>query len=535
MGSVIAMPPEPELPRLSSADLAALFGDDVVALKRYRMLVALLREGRPAGEVARTFGVSRESLRRLRRTFARGSLEALQSRRRGGGHFVRGSPLAQALRQELSADPGVPASVLWQRVRARLREIGAPAPRSTFYRLLARLRDEESVPAEGSASMRLLREALGSLIEDPPLTLGRSQLAELLLPDERDPLLRGRRLAAALRSAIQRLRPAEAGPVLDDPRWRHYLIIAGEYEAGEERGDLQGTLALSASTYSRAKREALERLIALLPSVLDDTAGEKLGEGAPAAPPPASEPHGREAELELYMARLRREGLALIWSPPDDHDEPSELAAALAARLTERGQTVIWHACRPPAPGEQHAAAPQLVATLAAALAHAGRRDLRDIAGAAPLGPALIERLAAALRGRYWTLVIAGCQWLAEDDAAGVLGTLLDARERRDIRLVLAGDALPAWADAERWPPLPDPDDAAARRLFFARLGGAPAARPSAMLPVLPALASAAQELADLLPPEAMARLSPEQRAQVLDALAPADELLKALRAGEAS
>jgi hypothetical protein len=55
-----------ELPRLNSTELVARFGDDESALRRYRMLVALIREGRPPGEVARTFGVSRESLRRLR-------------------------------------------------------------------------------------------------------------------------------------------------------------------------------------------------------------------------------------------------------------------------------------------------------------------------------------------------------------------------------------------------------------------------------------------------------------------------------------
>jgi transposase-like protein len=134
-----------ELPRLTSADLAERFGNDEAALRRYRMLAALLREGRSPGEVARTFGVSRESLRRLREAFRRGGLAALKSRKRGGGHLVRGSPLARALRQELAAEPGLPANVLWKRVQARLRDEGiVDVPRSTFYRLLARLRDEES-------------------------------------------------------------------------------------------------------------------------------------------------------------------------------------------------------------------------------------------------------------------------------------------------------------------------------------------------------------------------------------------------------
>src|SRR5262249_35185090 len=161
---------------------------------RYRMLAALLREGRPAGEVARTFGVSRESLRRLRHAFRREGLMGLRSRKRGGGHFARGSPLAQAITQELQLDPAVAAARLWQRVRARLLDEGHAAPRSTFYRLLASLRDEDAGTVSAGISLRLLREALGALAEDPPLALGRSALADLLLPDEADPLQRGRRL-----------------------------------------------------------------------------------------------------------------------------------------------------------------------------------------------------------------------------------------------------------------------------------------------------------------------------------------------------
>ncbi|MDZ4722177.1 MAG: helix-turn-helix domain-containing protein [Roseiflexaceae bacterium] len=260
--------PDSDLPRFTGAELAALFGDDVAALQRYRMLVALVREGRPVAEVARAFGVSRESLRRLRRAFAGGDLAVLRTQRRGGGHFARGSPLARALRDELAADPGAPAAQLWERVSARLAEQGMQAARSTFYRLLARLRDDD-----GSTGLltitSLLREALNDLPEDPPLALGKSQLSELLLPDERDSLQRGRRLAVALRAAIERMHPGEA-PTPDDPRWRHYRILAGEYLEGMERAELLQTLALSASTYSRAKRAAIERLRTLLPTAIDE-------------------------------------------------------------------------------------------------------------------------------------------------------------------------------------------------------------------------------------------------------------------------
>src|SRR5437867_8973195 len=108
------MPTDPELPRLSGTELIRRFGGDEAALRRYRILAALLREGRPAGEVARTFGVSRESIRRLRTVFEREGLAGLQSRKRGGGHVVRGSPLASAIQQELSLEPGIAAAALWR-------------------------------------------------------------------------------------------------------------------------------------------------------------------------------------------------------------------------------------------------------------------------------------------------------------------------------------------------------------------------------------------------------------------------------------
>jgi hypothetical protein len=512
-----------ELPRLSSAELVQLFGDDVAALQRYRMLVALMREGRPAGEVARAFGVSRESLRRLRHAYDRGSLAALHSRKRGGGHLARGSPLVQAIREGLNAQPGVSASGLWQQVEARLREQGLRAPRSTFYRLLGRLRDEDA-PETARLSARLMREALANLLEDPPIALGRSQLAELLLGDERDTLQRGRRLAAALNVAIDRLRPALAGPVLDDQRWRHYLIIAGEYTAGTERAELQETLALSPSTYTRAKREALERLRSLLPAALDEL---PLPGPPPSlvAPPPTEALTEREAELDQYMTVLRQTGLALIWAP--EGDEPGELAAVLARRLQSRGQHVVWHVCRRGSEGQE--AALQLIQALGAALALAGRRELWDLR-ADESGASDAQRMALltqALAGRHWIVIVAECHALEGPVARQLLHTLDQARQRGDIRLVLAGRALPPWADVARWPALPPYGDTAARRQFLSQVERR-ARPPAELLEVLPAVRDAAQHLLDLLP--AQAQLTPQQAAQALAALGPLARLLERLQ-----
>jgi hypothetical protein len=531
------MPSDIDFPRLSSAELVGSFGGDQAALRRYRMLAALLREGRPPGEVARTFSVSRESLRRLRQAFERHGLAALRSRKRGGGHVARSSPLVVAIKQELANEPGLSASLLWRRVQARLHEQNLPAPRSSFYRLLTQLRNEEHADSGGPASIGLLRDALTGLAEDPPLALGRSELAALLLPEPVEPqdfaalLARGRRLAAALRTAISRLRPSEAGPVLDDPRWRHYLILAGEYDAGEERAALQNALALSASTYSRAKREALERLLALLPAT--------LGELPPSAPPsalivapPAPTEFDHEPELEQYVDRLRHGGLALIWGPAGVGKQP--IAAMLAARLQARGQKVIWHACRPP-DVETNAGA-RLLLTLAAALALDGRNDLWNTLTAteSALLSQRLTLLAEGLVGRRWTVILADTQWLDGDEADRVLDVLTAAQERRDIRLVLVGRQLPAWADTERWPALPFPSDATARRVFLVRMSEA------GSVPNAPARSAAnlvRERVIDLvaaIPIELLDTLPPEQIARILAALRPiealADELRAALR-----
>lgn len=517
---------ERELPRLSSADLHARYGDDEAALRRYRMLTALLREGRSASEVAQTFGVSRETLRRVRLAFDRRGVDGLRSQPRRSGHLMRGTPLARALRQELAADPGASDAALLHRVQAQLIELGIAAPRSSFYRLLGRLR-AETVARQRSAPDTALREALSALAEDPPLALGRGDLAALLLPDVREPLMRGRWLQRVLRAAIERLRPAEAGPALDDMRWRHYLIIAGEYEAGNSRAELQNALALSASTYSRAKREAMGRLAALL----HEAAAELPSPAPPAtmtSPPAPPEACTHEPELERYMARLRRDGLVVIWGHRGTGK--TALAATMAARLIDRGQTVVWHTVRP-AEGEA-STGQQLLLSLAAALDADGKHTLwtQLNSGEPAQFSRAVDMLSQSLSGRHWTLVIDSADMLHGAHASQLITVLRNARFRRDLRLVLVSRAIPDWVDSARWPPLAPPEDATTRRAMIALLDEQDGveARPNDQRLAL--IRDRVGELLALTDLDILGELPLNQRAAIHSALQPLEPIIRQLQ-----
>src|SRR5262245_12637302 len=80
---------------------------------------------------------------------------------------------------------------------------------------------------------RLVRLALLHLLEDPPLSLGSSQLAVCLFP-QLSALQRGQLLQRALVSAIERLRPAHE-TTRDNRRSWPYLICQAEYLDGRCR------------------------------------------------------------------------------------------------------------------------------------------------------------------------------------------------------------------------------------------------------------------------------------------------------------
>jgi hypothetical protein len=121
--------------------------------------------------------------------------------------------------------------------------------------------------APDSEQLRTLRGALALLAEDPPLELGSCALARRLLPTEADPLRRGQALGHALRTAIGYLHPCTHLPT-GDRRWWPYRICVFEFVEGRSRGEIAELLAISASTYTRAKRRALERIAEALPHLV---------------------------------------------------------------------------------------------------------------------------------------------------------------------------------------------------------------------------------------------------------------------------
>lgn len=123
-----------------------------------------------------------------------------------------------------------------------------------------------STTPQEPAEIRILRGALILLPEEPPLDLGECALAIRLFPKVTDRLRRGHMCADTLRAAVAILRPPATLPH-SDRRWWPYRICVLAYLEGRPRGDVEQILAISSSTYSRAKRRALERIAAILPEL----------------------------------------------------------------------------------------------------------------------------------------------------------------------------------------------------------------------------------------------------------------------------
>lgn len=454
---------------LSDTDLSELFHNDAEGLRRYRLLHAILAEGKTQREAAAAGHVSERTIRNILRAYTqRGGLQALRSRPAGQRRRERRpNPFEQVLATALAEEPDAGGDRLWHRAQEL---IGMPAAaglsRRTAYRILAQLRSERD--DDPPDSLRgAVKGALALLPEDPPLTLGASALAQRLLPAEIDPLPRGMLTQQALRAALDQLRPA--GPVSTiDRNWWPYLICTGEYEASQSRAELQDDLALSASTYSRAKRQGLDRIAAVLPAIIDriiQSPGALASQQLPRTPDFV----GRRDEQAYYAWRLQTEGIAQIWGLPGSGK--TALAAELAADGRRYGQLVLWHTCR----AGRDASLPGILRGLAQALASTGDDTLwREVRQGGPdsHSPAtILAMLCERLIERPAVVVLDDMHHADPHEIAALLDALADMVVRRSSRLLLIGrdplDSVPSpplpglvehdaellWAGA---PPLPD-------------------------------------------------------------------------------
>lgn len=426
------------LPALDEAELRAIFRDDERAAWRYRILAAMLHRGQTPNEVAERFGTTPETVRSLRAAFAEtGSLDSLRSKRRGAaGHLGRQTPLAQAVARELAAAPDASANEIWRRVHERLDSRGVAVPRRTIYRLVERLRPQagEQQPAGDElwppALVPALRQALPLLPIEPPIDLGRSALAERLLPKESDPATRGRMVAGLLKAALDSIGPA----AVDDPRdvsFRPHRILIGELLEGQTREELQLELAIATATYTRAKRNGLERIAELV--VREIRTRQRARH---ALPPTPAALFGRDQQVANYSRRLHNEGIALIWGLPCSGK--SALGAALAANERAAGVEVTWHVCG----GSGESIVAQLLASCGSS---------------APAGagvPELIAQARSCFR-QGGLLVLENYERIARDPISSMLLAAIRASiEPHGLRLIVIGRELPEWAEDGGWLPL---------------------------------------------------------------------------------
>lgn len=441
------------LPVLSDADLRAIFRSDERAIWRYRLLKALLHESYTIREAAQQFGTTPETVRHLRASFLEtGHLDVLRSKRRGAaGHLLRQTPLAQAVAQELAADPNASGGAVWRRVKASLSGSGIAVPRRSVYRLVDRLRAQAppSAPlAEHSdlwapALVPALRAALPLLALEPPLDLGRSDLAQQTLAYEPDPLARGQLLREMLLQALDELKPS-ASEDPRDPAYRPYQILVGEGLRGRSRDELQHEFHIAPATYTRAKRQGLERLAESIVYRLSQQQ-MTIAHAEPPAPPPLL---GRDREVAYYAQRLHH-GEAVIWGLAGCGK--TALAATLAGQYQQAGSFVVWHVCS--GTGDM---------ILQALLLSCGvDRDSQSLDTATLLN-ALRERLTDGS-----VVVLEQYERIAHDPTTALLIAMLRSTvKQQGVRLLIVSRVLPPWAENEGWLPLGGLGDDAARALW---------------------------------------------------------------------
>jgi len=269
---------------------------------------------------------------------------------------------------------------------------------------------------------------IAGVIADRPGAAGLQLAAGLGLPtavvDHRG-FARREDFEQALREAIDALRPAGQVSAIDRSWWP-YLICTGEYETGEERGTLQSALALSASTYSRAKRQGLDRIAGVLPQIVDRMLESPVALASQQIPR-IPDFVGRRDEQSYYAWRLQAESFAHIWGLPGSGK--TALAAELAAEGHRYGQTILWHTCRP----GRDSTLLGIVRGLAQALAAAGDetlwRQLRQSAHEAQDAAALLDTLRERLLARPAVVVLDDVHHADAVETAALLDALADLVE----------------------------------------------------------------------------------------------------------
>ena len=237
------------------------------------------------------------------------------------------------------------------------------------------------------------------------------------------------------------------------------MICSGEYEAGQSRAELQEQLALSVSTYTRAKRHGLERISALVPALVEHLLATPTVQAAQRLPRTPGFV-GRRDEQAYYTWRLQTEGYAALWGIPGCGK--TALAAELAADGQRYGQTVLWHTCLPGA----DATLTGILESFGRAIAGMGDTALWNIlrneqAQATPTD--MLETLRQHL-SRHPALIIIDNLDHAELPGCQPVFELLHALVRTgSARLLTISRQQPA---TEAWPPLSGLTEADARLLW---------------------------------------------------------------------